>query len=412
MTPEGLRRVHSLVTEVHGSTVRRFAAVKDELARSFRNGSEQGCSLAVWHEGELVVDLWGGTRDRARRLPFEPDTLATMFSTTKGMVALCFLMLADRGKLDYDTPIAEHWPAFGSADKRAITIRMLLNHRSGLVGLAEPLTIEQLEHRPDQVIAILERQRPAWEPGTSQGYHGVTFGLYAAELFHRIAGESLGTFFAREVARPLGADVHIGLPEALEPRCAEIVSVATRDRLLRALPSFVFGETNESRVMVDVLRGGDSRRAFAHPAELGADGVANFATRRVRALELPWGNGMGTARGLCRVYSALAGGGAIDGVRLVRPESLEPVMARQSWSERDRVLHKPLGWSQGFLKEETHLFSPSVESFGHAGAGGALGWCDPKRRVAIGYLTVNMAHQVRSPRALALCRATYASIGS
>ena len=128
--------------------------------------------------------------------------------------------------------------------------------------------------------------------------------------------------------------------------------------------------------------------------------------------ELLWANGMGTARGLCRVYSALANGGAIDGERLVRAESLAPVMARQSCSERDRVLHKPLGWSQGFLKEEPHVFSPSLESFGHAGAGGALGWCDPKRRVAIGYLTVNMAHQVRSPRALGLCRAVYSSLGA
>lgn len=400
------------MNEVHGHAERRFAAVKDELARSFRNGSEKGCSLAVWHDGELVVDLWGGQRDPARALPFEADTLCTMFSTTKGMVALCFLMLAERGKLDYDAPVAEHWPAFGSPDKRAITIRMLLNHRAGLVGLDEPLTIDQLEHRPDQVLAILERQRPAWEPGTSQGYHGVTFGLYAAELFRRIAGESLGTFFAREVAKPLGADVYIGLPEALEARCAGIVAVSTRDRLLRALPGLILGESNEARVLVDVVRGGDARRAFAQPAELGASGIASFATRRVRALELLWANGMTSARGLCRVYSALANGGAIDGARLVRAESLAPVMARQSWSERDRVLHKPLGWSQGFLKEEPQLFSPSLESFGHTGAGGALGWCDPKRRVAIGYVTVNMAHQVRSPRALALCRAVYASIGS
>lgn len=398
-------------TEIHGTVARRFVAVRDVLARSFRSGAEEGCGIAVWHDGERVVDLWGGVRDRARGLPFEADTLCTMFSSTKGMVALCFLMLADRGLLDYDAPVAAHWPAFGSADKRAITIRMLLNHRSGLVGLTEPLTLDQLEHRQGEVVAILERQQPAWEPGTSQGYHAITYGLYAGELFRRIAGESLGTFFAREVATPLGADVYLGLPAALDERCASLALASTRERLLRALPNALWPGTNEGRVLAAMLRKGDTHRAFSVPAELGPSGLANFDTRRVRALELPWANGIGSARGLCRVYSALANGGALDGVRLVREESLAPLRARQTWSERDRVLHKPLGWSQGFLKEETHLFSPSVESFGHPGVGGALGWCDPKRRVAIAYLTVKMAHHVRSPRALALCHAVYASLG-
>jgi CubicO group peptidase (beta-lactamase class C family) len=398
--------------EIQGRVAPRFAAVRDVLARSFRDGSEQGCGLTVWHEGEIVVDLWGGARDREQGLPYEADTLCTMFSTTKGMVALCFLMLADRGRLDYDAPVSEHWPAFGQGEKRGITVRTLLNHRSGLVGLTEPLTLDQLEHQPEEVVAILERQRPAWEPGTSQGYHGITFGLYAAELFRRIAGESVGTFFAREVARPLGADVYIGLPEALEARCAKIYPVSLRERLLRGLPGALFERGTEARVLVEMLRKGDTYRAFTHPEELGPSGLESFNTRRVRAMELLWANGLGSARGLCRVYSALANGGAVDGVRLVRSETIAPVMERQSWSERDRVLQKPLGWSQGFLKEETTIFSPSTESFGHSGAGGALGWCDPKRGLSIAYLTVNMAHHVRSPRALALCRAIYASLGS
>ncbi len=397
---------------LHGSVSRRFVAVRDELARIFRDGSELGASLAVWHDGELVVDLWGGLRDRARSLPFEEDTLVTMFSATKGMVALTFLMLADRGLVDYDAPVSTYWPAFGAADKRAITVRMLLNHRSGLVGLAEPLTLAQLESRPDEVIAILERARPGWEPGTSQGYHAVTYGLYAAELFRRIARESLGTFFAREVAGPLGADVFIGLPAEHESRVATNHPVEMAERLLRGLPEMAFRDTTEGRVLMSVLRRGDTHRAFEHPAELGASGLANYNTRRVHALELPWANGLGTARGVCRVYSALANGGEIDGVRLVSESALAPLGERQSWSERDRVLHKPLGWSQGFLKEELTLFSPTPESFGHPGAGGALGWCDPVRRVAIGYLTSKMAHHVRSPRAIALAHAVYASLGA
>lgn len=400
------------VRGVEGTVARRFVAVRDVLAQQFRSGSEEGCAICVWHDGELVVDLWGGHRDKRSGAPFEPDTLCTMFSATKGMVALAFLMLADRGELDYDAPITDYWPSFGQTpDKRAVTVRMLLNHRSGLIGVSEPITLDQLERHPDQVCAILERERPTWTPGSSQGYHAVTYGLYAAELFRRITGESLGTFLAREVMGPLGAEVYLGLPKALESRVATNQPVSQQDRILRALPEMILTQSTEAKVVMSILRRQDTYRAFAHPEELGPSGLPNYNTRRVHALELPWGNGLGTARGLCRVYSALANGGALEGTRLVKEAALEPLMERQSWSSRDRVLHKPLGWSQGFLKEEPHLFSPTHESFGHAGAGGALGWCDPKRKIAIGYLTVKMAHHVRSPRTVALCRAVYQSLG-
>ncbi len=411
---------------VHGSTHPAFRPVRDEFLRSVRQGTELGASLAVWHEGELVVDLWAGLRDREAALPYEADTLTTMFSTTKGMVAICFLMLSERGLFDYDAKLSTYWPAFSSSDKRQITGRMLFNHRSGLIGLKEPLTIAQLERAQarvedpqarDEVTSILERARPVWEPGTSQGYHAVTYGLYAAELFTRITGESIGTFFRREVAGPLSADVYIGLPEALEPRVAKNYAPTSRDRVRLGLPELVAhglsGQTApEGRILVDILRKGDSWFAFHEPQELGQSAVENFNTRRVHALELPWGNGLGSARGICRVYSALANGGSIDGVRVVRPETLAPLAERQSWSSRDRVLKRAMGWTQGFVKEDPGVFSnTSTTSFGHPGAGGALGWCDPRRKLAIGYVTVKMDHHVRSTRTLALCRMIEGCVG-
>ena len=405
--PTTLRRMSDLI---RGHVHPRFHSVRDELFRSLRNGSELGAGVCVWYEGEVVVDLACGMRDRERHLPFELDTLSTMFSSTKGMVALCFLMLADRGRLDYDAPISNVWPAFASPTKRMITTRMLLNHRSGLIALPRDFNLDDVRDDPDRVRALLEEAEPAWEPGTHQGYHGVTYGLYTAELFKRLAGESVGTFFAREVARPLKADVYIGLPEALESRVAKNVPQDANERL-RALPSILYGGGPERAILRQVLKKGDTFRAFEFPSEAGPSALENYNTRRMHALELPWGNGLGSARGLCRVYSALANGGSIDGVRLISEAALLPLQARESWTERDRVLCRPMGWTRGFVKENVGVFSSSEASFGHPGAGGALGWCDPTRKLAMAYLTTKMAYQVRSPRALALAALVDASVG-
>jgi CubicO group peptidase (beta-lactamase class C family) len=398
---------------VEGSVHPRFVPVRDEFVRSFSNGSETGAGLSVWHDGEHVVDLWGGIRDRERQLPYEADTLSTFFSVTKGMTAICFLMLADRGLFDYDAPLSTYWPAFAASDKQTITGRMFLSHRSGLLGFRERITLDHLDGAPDELTAILERTRPVWTPGAHQGYHAVSYGLYAAELFRRITGESIGTFFRREVSGPLKADVYLGLPEALESRVAKMYPLTHAERLTVALPDILIRGGAEARILMSVLRKGDSLLAFAEPHDLGASGIDHFNTRRVHAMELPWANGLGSARGLCRVYAALANGGSLDGVTLVRPELLAPLMERQSWSSRDRVLNRPMGWSLGFVKEDPGVFSThSTTSFGHPGIGGMLGWCDPERKLAIGYLTVKMAHQVRSPRALSLCRIIDACVGS
>lgn len=396
---------------VRGSVASGFEPVERVFHESLRRGEEWGASVCVWKEGRVVVDLWGGEADRSRGTPWEEGTLATLFSSTKGLVALGFLMLADRGRLDYDAPLSRYWPeleAPGTHGNGAITVRTLLNHRAGLITIDEPLTLDRIARCPEEVAHLLATQRPRWAPGTEQGYHAITYGLYAGELFRRIAGESIGVFLEREVARPLGADVYLGLPAALEGRVARNNAATWGERVFGIVPKLLFDPRRDGRVYRQVALGGDAAAAFANPRELGPRGIDDFNRPDVHRMELPWCNGIASARGLCRVYAALANGGSIDGVTLVSARAIEPLQARQSWSPRDRVLRKPVGWSQGFLKEETSLFSPNPESFGHPGAGGALGWCDPKARLAIGYVTSKMDYRVRSRRALALAHATYA----
>ena len=397
-------------TLVRGEVAPGFEPLRSVFHESLRRGEEWGAGVCVWHAGRIVVDLWGVDADRARGIKWREDTLGTIFSSTKGLVALSFLMLADRGKVDYDAPVARYWPEMSAHGKGDVTVRTLLNHRAGLLTVDEPLTLDQIEHRPEEVAHFLAMQKPRWVPGRDQGYHAITYGLYAAELFRRVAGESIGTFLAREVAGPLGADVFIGLPPELEHRVARNNPATLAERALYIVPKLLLDPRRDGRVYRQVALGGDAAHAFANPRELGPRGIEKFNDPSVHRLELPWGNGIASARGLCRVYAALASGGTIDGVTLVRPSAIEPLAARQSWSMRDRVLQKPLGWSQGFLKEETGMFSPNPSSFGHPGAGGALGWCDPSAHLAIGYVTSKMDHRIRSRRARALAQAAYACL--
>ncbi len=394
-------------SRTQGECSTAFEEVRLAFEASFESKKELGASLCVWHHGEKVVDLWGGYVDKARTQAWERDTLCTMFSTTKGMVALCFLMLADRGVFDYDEAVAKYWPEFAANGKGEISIRTLLNHRSGLIALDEPISLDDLADRPDKVARIAAEQTPYWEPGTDQGYHGVTYGIYTAELFRRLAGESIGTFLRREVTEPLGADVYLGLPASEESRVSPIYPAGLGEILFKIVPKLLFHRGNEGRVYRQVVLGKEAAKAFSNPAELGPKGIANFNTAKVHGMELPWGNGISNARGLARIYAALAGDGSIDGHRLVSADALTPLRETQSWTKLDRVLRKPQGWTQGFVKEDEMMFSPNPESFGHPGAGGALGWCDPTEELSIAYIPNKMAHHIRSPRARALAAAIY-----
>ena len=394
---------------VNGFYTPQFEKVYETFFDLFASQGEIGASFCVWHKGKKVVDLWGGYQDRKGLKAWTPDTLTTLFSCTKGLTALCFLTLVDQGKLDYDTPIADFWPEFAQKGKEQITLRTFLNHRSGLVGIRDPLSLDELND-DERLARRLEQESPAWTPGEKQGYHATTFGIYAKIIFKKITGRSIGSFLHQEIlpkchTKKDRADVWIGLPKEHHHRVAPIFPNQLSDILLGIVPS-LFRSSREGRFFRGALHPkGMGKLAFGQPAELGAKGLHNVNRPDVWEMELPWMNALGSARGLSLIYKTL-----IQPHTLVKPSTLELLKSPQSWTERDQVLRKPLGFSLGFIKEEPHLFSPSPSAFGHPGAGGALGYADPDHDLAFAYVMNRMGYHVRSPRALALCHALYASL--
>jgi CubicO group peptidase (beta-lactamase class C family) len=304
--------------------------------------------------------------------------------------------------------VAAVWPGFARAGKEAITVRQLLNHRSGLVAIEQPLTLADFAD-PARVSAALEAQEPLWTPGSRQGYGAIAWGPYAGELFRHAAGERLGGFLRREVARPLEADVHLGLPRELDERVATLYPVRKRDALVHIVPRLVASRGVDGRVFRRVLVAPKSisGRAFHSRPSFGRKLLGAMNEPRWRRLELPWANLHASARGLARADAPLALDGSWRGTRLVRPEAIEQVTPRQTWSERDTVLQKPLGFSQGYCKDELHLISPNPRAFGHSGMGGSVGFADPDAQLAFGYVMNRMDFRVRSPRCVALCNAIY-----
>lgn len=393
----------------------RYADGYELVARTFADqlekGMEVGAALSVYRRGEHVVDLWGGQADVRRGVPWARDTRVVLFSVTKGLMAMALHLLADRGQLDWDAPVADCWPGFAANGKAAITARTLLNHQAGLPYLDTPLTLAQCVD-PEQAEVVrraLEAQAPAWTPGERQGYHAITFGLYARELFERVAGEPVGPFLRRELLEPLGSDAHLGTPAEEDARTARLYPPGIGDRVARMLgASLLQPRSTEAHVLrASIGRSSIARRAFLNP-KTGPRGVLAYDDVAVRRAALAWASATASADGVARAYLPFAGGGAHGGRRYLREETIAPVHSRQGWAH-DLVVQKPMGWSQGFLKEERHLFSPTPQSFGHAGMGGALGWADPVEGLAIGYVMNRMDWRVRSPRCVALCRALYES---
>ena len=362
--------------EIHGHADARFARVRDEFARNFAERGELGASLCAIAGGRTVVDLWGGFADPARERPWREDTLVMVHSCTKGATAICAHVLADRGELELDAPVAGYWPEFAAAGKDSIPVRMLLSHRAGLAAIDEPLRPRQgLEWQT--MVDALAAQAPHWEPGTAHGYHAMTFGWLVGEVVRRISGRSLGHFLRDEIAGPRGLDFWIGLPAAEDARAARIAPPPPAD------PRDPF-----SAALLDP--GSLTRRAFMNPSTLYFAGGADFA-RSLRAAEIPAANGMANARGLAGLYAPLAAenGGLVGTDTLARMSAVES-------EGPDRILVHPTRFASGFMKSvdagphHRARLGPNDAAFGHVGAGGSLGMADPTAGVAIGYVMNRM----------------------
>ena len=378
------------VPEISGFCDPRFAGVRSAFARNFREHGELGAALAVTLEGTPVVDLWAGWADRAKTRPWSRDTLVNVFSVGKPMAALCMLMLAERGQLDLEAPVAEHWQEFAACEKGEITVRMLLGHRAGLPAIRRPLASLAM-YDWGLMTTVLAAEQPWWEPGSGHGYHVNTFGFLVGELVRRVSGERIGAFLRRAVADPLGADFHFGLRGDDLGRVAEF--------LFPEMPSSLISAETPSMV----------RNAYVNPPGLSGPGMVN--TRAWRSAEMPSTNGHATARGVARIYSALAAGGAVDGIRLLAAETVE-LAAREVSCGHDLVLDRPSRFGLGFqLTQAERPLGPNPGSFGHFGAGGSLGFADPDEALAFAY-TPNQGAGPRwqNPRNRGLIDAVYAAL--
>lgn len=391
--------------EVHGSCDPRFQQVRQEFERNFRERGELGASVCVTVRGQTVVDLWGGFARPDTQTPWTEKTISIVFSSTKGATALCAHILASRGKLDLDAPVTTYWPEFGQAGKADIPVKMLLNHQAGLPAVRAPLP-QGAYANWELMVNALAKEEPFWEPGTRNGYHALTIGWLVGEVVRRVSGKSLGTFFQDEVAKPLGLDFWIGLPEDKEPRVAPMIAAAP--------------DTN-SLLYKEMIKPG----SLASLAILNSGGYMGakpeYDLRAAHAAEIGGAGGITNARGLAGMYAPLACGGTLKGVTLVNPDTLVRMGVVASATGRDAVLLLPSRFALGFMKSMDNRRAPAgvresaimaEDAFGHVGAGGSLGFADPKAGMSFGYTMNRMgAGTLLTDRGQSLVDATYRALG-
>jgi CubicO group peptidase (beta-lactamase class C family) len=382
--------------EIHGGVADGFGAVADAFAKNFVEHGELGAAFSVYVDGEVKADLWAGTADKSTGRPWHEDTLQLVFSTTKGATAICIARLVEAGLISYGDTVATHWPEFAANGKGDVTIAQMMSHQAGVPYIDAELGFDDAMAISPMVEA-LAAQAPVWEPGTKHGYHAVTYGWLAGELLRRVDGRTLGKFFAEEVAAPLGLDFWIGLPESEEPRVAPLEAVPTPD------------DPKVAALMEQFTGPGTTIwKALTVNGALTLDGDNAFNSRAVHATEMPAANGITTARSLARMYAATVG--PVDGIRLVGDDTIAAASA-EAVNGPDAVLVFPSQFGMGFMLHGTLTPMLSAASFGHAGAGGSLGYADLDAKVGYGYVMNQMAGGIAGdPRTIGLNEAVRACL--
>ena len=375
---------------IDGTSDDRFARLGELLEASIESGADLGASVSVVIDGEPVVDIWGGWSDADRTVPWSADTITNVWSTTKTMTALAALVLVDRGELDVHAPVAKYWPEFAANGKEAIEVRHLLSHTSGVAGWDRPVEIADI-YDPERSVAMLAAQAPWWEPGTASGYHGINQGHLVGEVIRRITGRSLGTFFAEEIAGPLGADFHIGLDPAHDGRVSNVVPPPPLgfdlDSMDQQSPAFKF---------------------FVGPV---VDPAYTW-TPEWRRAEIGAANGHGNARSVARIQSIVSHGGEVDGVRLLSDATIDLIFEEQSRGI-DLCLGIPLRWGIGYALTDPAAFPylPDARICFWGGWGGSMVINDLDRRMTFAYMMNTMEGGIiGGVRSEALIRATYEAL--
>ena len=385
---------------VQGSVAPGFEPVRDVFAANFHDRDELGAAVAVYYRGDPVVDLWGGYRDTEREHPWEADTMVLVASATKGMTAAAIAVALSRGLFALDDRIADHWPAFAQHGKGDVTVRQLLSHQAGLATLDARLTPEQIADT-EFLSNLLATNDLDWEPGTRQGYHAFTLGWYASELLRHTDGRTLSQYFADEVAEPLDLEFYIGLPEEIPAdHVAELDAFGYLDMLLnlrKLSPRFVLSFFNPWSVTSRAL----NVLATSQPSDLNSPAF--------RTVEIPSGNGIGTARAMARLYGDLATGGeALDLDEAVFAELIAPPVP-PSGDRTDVVIGIETAYAMGYSKPSPDFrFGTSDAAFGTPGAGGSFGFADPDAELGFAYTPNRLGLYLKDdPREVALRDAVY-----
>ena len=351
-------------------------------------------------DGELVVNLWAGSADAAGTRPWQVDTLATVLSGTKGLTSTCVHQLVERGELDLNAPVARYWPEFGQAGKEAITIGMVMSHRSGVIGPRQRLHWTQVTDW-DLVCERLAAAEPWWEPGTAQGYHMTTFGFILGEVFRRVTGRTVGQYLRTEIAEPLGAEVHIGLSRTEQPRCADRVAKPHIRQMLADVnaPGHPTSLAEHPKAGLAVSMG------FAPDDEVGSNDLDLW-----REIEFPGTNGQVSALGLATFYNALAQ------ERLLSRQHMDLIRVSQGGLDTDLVLGPRVadhGWGLGYMLNQRCVNGPNPRIFGHGGLGGSFGFVDLENRIGYAYV-MNHFDPTKAnadPRSVALSDEIYSVLG-
>lgn len=377
-----------MTVEIHGRCDPGFEPVRAAFEDNFARGEELGARFTLQYEAKTVVDLWAGSADRQQQKPWAADTLAPVFSTTKALAALLIARLVEAGRLDYAQPVADVWPEFAQAGKGAITVEQAMSHQAGLPGFLEPMD-PALWFDWDAICAKLAAMAPLWPPGTASGYHAVTYGYLAGEIFRRVDGRTMGRALKEDIAEPCGLDIWIGLPDAAHGRVADLKRPS-------ALPQF--GEVTDPK-----------KAAFLSPwAAPGGKTGAEW-----RRAEIPSANGHATAESLARLMGALAGSGELDDVHILKPETVAAMSAERIVGQ-DLVLPFEVSWGAGVMRNPPNgFYGPCQGAFGHSGWGGSCAFADPDWDVSGAYVMNRQdIHLMGDPRSRRLINAAYRVIRS
>lgn len=387
--------------DIHGSYAPAYQRVAEEFERNFTARGELGAAVAAFVDGELVVDLWGGWIDPAGTRPWHVDTLSTVLSGTKGITSTCVHHLVERGVLELDAPIARYWPEFAQAGKADVTLAMVLSHRSGVIGPRAPMPWQDVTDW-DLVCTRIAAAEPWWTPGTAQGYHMTTYGFIVGEVIRRVTGGTVGEYLQAEIAGPLGAEIHIGVPADEQPhRCADPVDKPT----IRQMLGSVNAPTHPTSLADHPKAGLAVAMGFAPDDEIATNDLTLW-----RQLEFPGTNGQVSALGTATFYNALAQ------EKLLSRAHMDRVRVCQGGLDTDLVLGPRVadhGWGLGYMLNQRCVNGPNPHIFGHGGLGGSFGFVDLEHRIGYAYV-MNRFDETKAnadPRSVALSNEIYRTLG-